>query len=79
MKDKTHLPVIADPSHGIGIRDYVDQIALASVIAGADGVIFEIHTQPEKAFSDGQQTLDFDESAKLVKKINSVLELRETF
>ena len=79
LKDKTHLPVIADPSHGIGIRDYVDQIALASVIAGADGVIFETHTQPEKAFSDGQQTLDFDESTKLVKKINSVLALRETF
>ena len=43
LKEKTHLPVIADPSHGIGIRDYVEQVALASTIAGADGVIFEIH------------------------------------
>ncbi len=79
LKDKTHLPVISDPSHGIGIRDHVDPVALASIIAGADGVIFEIHDKPEEAYSDGQQTLDFDESAKLVKKIRSVLQLRESF
>ncbi|MGB3464160.1 MAG: 3-deoxy-7-phosphoheptulonate synthase [Cyclobacteriaceae bacterium] len=79
LKEKTHLPVISDPSHGIGIREHVDPIALASIIAGADGVIFEIHETPEEAFSDGQQTLDFDESAKLVRKIKSVLALRDEF
>ena len=79
LKDKTHLPVIADPSHGIGIREHVDSVALASIIAGADGVIFEIHEKPEEAFSDGQQTLDYDETARLVGKMNSVLELRSTF
>jgi 3-deoxy-7-phosphoheptulonate synthase len=79
LKEKSHLPVIADPSHGIGIRDHVDPIALASVIAGADGVIFEIHETPEQAFSDGQQTLDFNESARLIEKIRKVHELRESF
>lgn len=69
LKDKTHLPVIADPSHGIGIRDYVAGIALASVAAGADGVIYEVHPTPEEALSDGQQTLNFQESETLVNKI----------
>lgn len=72
LKQKSHLPVIADPSHGIGIREHVESIALASVIAGADGVIYEVHPQPESALSDGQQTLNFDESTKLNKKIKIV-------
>ncbi len=75
LKEKTHLPVIADPSHGIGIRDYVEQVALASTIAGADGIIFEIHETPDKAFSDGQQTLNFEESSRLIAKIRKVLAL----
>ena len=50
LKAKSHLPVIADPSHGIGLRSFVEPIALASVMAGADGAIFEIHPTPEKAF-----------------------------
>jgi 3-deoxy-7-phosphoheptulonate synthase len=78
LKEKTHLPVIADPSHGIGIRDHVDPVALASVMAGADGIIFETHEKPEEAFSDGQQTLDFSESARLIEKIRKVHELRES-
>lgn len=78
LKEKTHLPVIADPSHGIGIRDHVDPVALASVMAGADGVIFETHEKPEEAFSDGQQTLDFSESSRLIEKIRKVHELRES-
>jgi 3-deoxy-7-phosphoheptulonate synthase len=59
LKEKTHLPVIADPSHGIGVRRFVDKIAYASTVAGADGIIMEVHHTPEKAFSDGQQTLNF--------------------
>ncbi len=73
LKDKTHLPVIADPSHGVGIRDYVSKLALASVIAGADGVIYEVHEKPEEALSDGQQTLNFMESDLLVQKLNKLL------
>lgn len=69
LKDKTHLPVIADPSHGVGIRDYVTNIALASAVAGADGIIYEVHQTPEEAISDGQQTLNFEESNRLVEKI----------
>ena len=75
LKSKTHLPVVADPSHAIGIREYVESIALASVMAGADGIIYETHQKPEEAFSDGQQTLDFDESAKMVTKLRKAYQL----
>ena len=68
LKDKSHLSVIADPSHGIGIREHVPKLALASLMAGADGIIYEVHEKPEEALSDGQQTLNFIESEKLVKK-----------
>lgn len=68
LKDKSHLPVIADPSHGIGIREYVPKLALASLMAGADGIIYEVHEKPEEALSDGQQTLNFIESEKLFQK-----------
>ncbi len=75
LKEKTHLPVIADPSHGIGIREFVEPVALAAAIAGADGVIYETHQKPEEAFSDGQQTLDFAESSRLIGKLKKVHEL----
>ncbi len=75
LKEKTHLPVIADPSHGIGIRDHVAPVALASTVAGADGVIFETHCRPEEAFSDGQQTLDYNESKRLIDRINKLQEV----
>ncbi len=75
LKSKTHLPVVADPSHAIGIREYVESIALASVMAGADGIIYETHQKPEEAFSDGQQTLDFNESARMVRKLKKAFEL----
>jgi 3-deoxy-7-phosphoheptulonate synthase len=78
LKEKTHLPVIADPSHGVGIRDYVEPIALAAVMAGADGIIYETHQNPEEAFSDGQQTLDFVESTKLISRLIKTFELRES-
>lgn len=75
LKDKTHLPVIADPSHGVGIRDYVSRIALAGAVAGADGIIYEVHEIPEEAASDGQQTLNFEESKQLCKKLRAIEEL----
>ncbi len=74
LKEKTHLPVIADPSHGIGVRRYVESIALAGLVAGADGAIVEIHETPENAASDGDQTLNFAEAEKLLKKARSVFE-----
>jgi len=78
LKEKTHLPVIADPSHGIGIRDHVEPVALACIMAGADGIIYETHEKPEEAFSDGQQTLSFRESAKLISKIRKVFDLKRS-
>mgnify|MGYP000300511606 CR=1 FL=1 len=75
LKEKTHLPVIADPSHGIGIRKHVDKIAMAATVAGADGLIIEVHPQPEIAFSDGFQNLNFEEAQKLYRKIHAIKEL----
>ncbi|MEL6675959.1 MAG: bifunctional 3-deoxy-7-phosphoheptulonate synthase/chorismate mutase [Bacteroidota bacterium] len=75
LKEKSHLPVIADPSHGIGLRNFVEPVALASVMAGADGVIFETHPVPEKAYSDAQQTLSFRQSAELTRKMRMAHQL----
>ncbi|MGY6562463.1 MAG: bifunctional 3-deoxy-7-phosphoheptulonate synthase/chorismate mutase [Luteibaculaceae bacterium] len=72
LKQKSHLPVIADPSHGIGLRQYVSKIALASLAAGADGAIIEMHYQPEEAFSDGQQNLNFMEFEQLIQQIQAL-------
>ena len=68
LKEKSHLPVIVDPSHGIGLRQHVATMALAGVVAGADGIIVETHEQPEKAFSDGQQTLYYEQAEDLYRK-----------
>ena len=57
LKEKTHLPVFADPSHGTGYWQYVLPVTLASIAAGADGVIVEVHNNPEIAVSDGAQSL----------------------
>lgn len=79
LKEKTHLPVVADPSHGIGIREFVEPVALAAVMAGADGIIYETHQEPEKAASDGQQTLDFEESANLINRLKKTSTLLQSF
>ncbi|MDN3670259.1 3-deoxy-7-phosphoheptulonate synthase [Echinicola jeungdonensis] len=79
LKDKSHLPVVVDPSHGIGIRKFVHQMALAGVMAGADGIIYETHEVPEKAYSDGQQTLDFAQSSQLARQIRETFALRKSF
>ena len=78
LLEKTHLPVIVDPSHGMGIREFIEPMALAGVMAGADGIIYETHEVPEEALSDGQQTLDFRESAHLIKKMRKAYELRNS-
>lgn len=76
LKDKSHLPVFCDPSHGIGIRDYVESMALASQMAGADGVLLEVHETPEKAASDGQQTLNFYEANNTFRKLRMMEEMK---
>jgi 3-deoxy-7-phosphoheptulonate synthase len=77
LKDKTHLPVVVDPSHGIGIREYIEPMALAAVMAGADGIIYETHESPEEAASDGAQTLNFSESERLIRKLRATYALRQ--
>jgi 3-deoxy-7-phosphoheptulonate synthase len=75
LKDKTHLPVIIDPSHGVGLRKYVSSVALAGVVAGAEGVIIEAHPDPEQSVSDSDQTISFQQLSQLQSKINRILEL----
>jgi len=57
IKQKTHLPVLVDPSHGTGIRDLVTPMALAAAACGADGILVEVHENPAVAWSDGAQSL----------------------
>lgn len=77
LKEKSHLPVIIDPSHGTGTRFMVEPLALAGIMAGADGVITEIHKQPEKAMSDGQQSLDFYEAKLLFERMHKTYLFRK--
>lgn len=65
VKELSHLPVIVDPSHATGIRSLVSPCAKAAIAIGADGVIVEVHPQPEKALSDGAQSLTFDNFAEM--------------
>jgi 3-deoxy-7-phosphoheptulonate synthase len=69
LKEKSHLPVVVDPSHGIGLRKHVPAMALAGAVAGADGLLIEIHKCPEEALSDGAQTLSFEEATDLFEKL----------
>lgn len=77
LKEKTHLPVIVDPSHGVGIRRFVEAVALAGIVAGADGIIVEIHPEPDLAKSDGDQTLTLPQAANLIRKARGCLALRQ--
>jgi 3-deoxy-7-phosphoheptulonate synthase len=68
----SHLPIVIDPSHATGRWDMVTPAALAGVAAGADGVLVEVHPDPKKAFSDGEQSLNFDSFALLMEKVRAV-------
>ena len=70
LRSLTHLPVIVDPSHAVGIRDKVPPMALAAVAAGADGLIVEVHPTPERAMSDGAQSLYPEQFEKMMRDIN---------
>jgi len=76
LKSLTHLPVLVDPSHGIGLRAHVSAMARAGVAAGADGLIVEVHPRPDRALSDGQQSLtpaEFDGLMRQVRVIASAV------
>ena len=72
LKKLTHLPVVVDPSHGVGKWDLVAPMAKAAVAAGADGLIIEVHTNPEEALSDGEQSLRPDDFKKLMKELKPI-------
>lgn len=72
VQKKSHLPVIADPSHGIGIRDKVIPMARACVAAGADGIIVEVHHDPDHALSDGAQSLFPDQFFQMMKEVRMI-------
>jgi 3-deoxy-7-phosphoheptulonate synthase len=72
LKHLTHLPVIVDPSHGTGIRWMVPAMAKAAVAVGADGLIMEVHYNPDKALCDGHQSLGLNEFAQLMKDLKKI-------
>jgi len=69
VRERTHLPVLVDPSHAAGIRSIVAPLALAGLAAGAHGVLVEVHPDPEHALSDGPQSLDLEGFAKLARDV----------
>jgi 3-deoxy-7-phosphoheptulonate synthase len=72
VQQLSHLPIVADPSHGTGRRDKVLPMARAAVAAGADGILIEVHPQPEKALSDGAQSMTPDQFAECVTQLRRV-------
>jgi 3-deoxy-7-phosphoheptulonate synthase len=77
LKRETHLPVLADPSHAGGRRDLVAPLSYAAIAAGADGLIIEVHPEPESATSDGDQSLDFAEFASLMQTLKPFVSAAE--
>ena len=73
-KKLSHLPIVGDPSHGTGRRDMVLPMARAAVAAGADGIIVEVHPNPDKAWSDGAQTITPKQLAELMPQIRKIAE-----
>jgi 3-deoxy-7-phosphoheptulonate synthase len=72
IKKLSHLPIVGDPSHGTGRRDMVSQMARATVAAGGDGLLIEVHPNPDKAVSDGAQSLFPDQFAKLMDELRII-------
>jgi 3-deoxy-7-phosphoheptulonate synthase len=77
LNELTHLPVIVDPSHGTGKRSLVKPLAKASIAVGADGLMTEVHPDPENAWSDGPQSLRFEEFAAMMDELEPYVSLRK--
>ena len=75
IKSKSHLPIIVDPSHASGVRAYISPLSRAAVAAGADGLMIEVHPCPEKALSDGAQSLDPGDFKKLTEELRPFISL----
>jgi 3-deoxy-7-phosphoheptulonate synthase len=72
LKETSHLPVVADPSHGTGLRELVPAMSRAAIAAGADALIIEVHPDPDSAVSDGRQSLTLEEFARLVQSLRRI-------
>jgi 3-deoxy-7-phosphoheptulonate synthase len=72
LKQSSHLPVVADPSHGTGYREFVPAMAKAAVAAGADALIIEVHPDPDQAVSDGRQSLSMEAFAQLMRDLRRI-------
>ena len=77
IKEKSHLPIIIDPSHATGVRNYVAPLARAAVAVGADGLMIEVHNDPANALSDGPQSLTFDQFDTLTAELKPYVNLME--
>src|SRR5579872_5606930 len=77
LKELTHLPVIADPSHASGRASLIEPLVLAAAAAGLDGAIVEVHPEPEQALSDKEQALDFPAFERLMRRLDALLEAIE--
>ena len=75
VKKLSHLPILADPSHGTGLREFVPPMARAAIAAGADGLLVEVHPQPDRALSDGAQTLAPDQFEKMMREVRAIAEV----
>lgn len=75
LKERTHLPVIVDPSHATGVRAYVEPLAKAAIACGADGLMIEVHNDPAHALSDGPQSLDFDQFHSVMTDLKPYISL----
>ena len=73
-KSLSHLPILVDPSHGTGKRDYVPPMALAALAAGAHGLLIEVHPDPDHAMSDGAQSLEFAAFDRLLESLKRLAE-----
>ena len=76
LKQISHLPVIADPSHASGDRELVPVLSRVAVAAGADGLLIEVHPNPDKAWSDGEQTLSFADFDEMMASLEPYIALR---
>jgi chorismate mutase len=76
LREKTHLPIVVDPSHGTGHRSLVGPMALAGAAVGADGLLIEVHPDPANARSDGDQSLSFDEFGGLMDELRRMQFIR---
>ncbi|MGC8605804.1 MAG: 3-deoxy-7-phosphoheptulonate synthase [Desulfomonilaceae bacterium] len=77
LKERTHLPVIVDPSHAVGIRRFVQPLSLAAMAVGADGIMVEVHCSPETALCDGEQSLRPEDFCRLMKNLSIICEARD--